>query len=114
MAFCWAQHYTISFKKVLSRPYELIILTLHLIISNAPSRFMVARHRLKRPLKRSAHLGKDRVHVSRAEAGIDRFAPKVDQDVAVMRDEMQHDDDRRGKEEERVVDEDGGGGLGRG
>lgn len=68
---------------------------------------MVARRRLKRPPKRSAHLAKNRMHVSLAEAGIDRVVPKVDQDVAVMRDEMQRDDDRRGKEEERVIDEDG-------
>jgi hypothetical protein len=33
--------------------------------------------------------------VSLAEAGIDRVAPKVDQDVAVMRDEIQRDEDRR-------------------
>lgn len=67
---------------------------------------MVARRRLKRPPKRSAHLAKNRMHVSLAEAGIDRVAPKVDQDVAVMRDEMQRDDDRRG-EKERAIDEDG-------
>jgi hypothetical protein len=30
-----------------------------------------------------------------AEAGIDRVAPKVDQDVKVMRDELERDDDRR-------------------
>jgi hypothetical protein len=47
------------------------------------------------------------MHVSLAEAGIDRVVPKVDQDVAVMRDEMQREDDRRGEEEERVIDEDG-------
>lgn len=33
--------------------------------------------------------------MSLAEAGIDRVAPKVDQDVAVMRDEIQRDEDRR-------------------
>lgn len=33
--------------------------------------------------------------MSLAEAGIDRMAPKVDQDVAVMRDEIQRDEDRR-------------------
>lgn len=57
--------------------------------------FQVARRRLKRPPRRSAHLTKNRVHVSLAEAGIDRVAPKVDQDVAVMRDEIQRDEDRR-------------------
>lgn len=56
---------------------------------------MVARRRLKRPPKRSAHLAKHRVHVKLAEAGIDRVAAKVDQDVKVMRDEIQRDDDRR-------------------
>ena len=35
------------------------------------------------------------MHVSLAEAGIDRVAPKVDQDVAVMRDEIQRDEERR-------------------
>jgi hypothetical protein len=30
-----------------------------------------------------------------AEAGIDRVAPRVDQDVKVMRDELERDDDRR-------------------
>jgi hypothetical protein len=57
--------------------------------------FQVARRRLKRPPRRSAHLTKNRVHVSLAEAGIDRVVPKVDQDVAVMRDEIQRDEDRR-------------------
>lgn len=56
---------------------------------------MVARRRLKRPPKRSAHLAKHRTHVSLAEAGIDRVAAKVDQDVKVMRDEIQRDDERR-------------------
>ncbi|KAG7443093.1 uncharacterized protein BT62DRAFT_954022 [Guyanagaster necrorhizus] len=56
---------------------------------------MVARRRLKRPPRRSAHLAKHRAHVSLAEAGIDRVAAKVDQDVKVMRDEIQRDDDRR-------------------
>lgn len=55
----------------------------------------VARRRLKRPPRRSAHLSTQRAHVSLAEAGIDRVAPKVDQDVKVMRDEIQRDDDRR-------------------
>jgi len=57
---------------------------------------MVARRRLKRPPKRSAHLAKHRVHVSLAEAGIDRVAPRVDQDVQVMRDEMARDERRDG------------------
>jgi hypothetical protein len=75
----------------------------------------VARRRLKRPPKRYAHLAKHRVHVSLAEAGIDRVAPKVDQDVRVMRDEMQRDDDRRdggpsqGEDDERGIEEEGDG-----
>ncbi|KAG1825369.1 hypothetical protein EV424DRAFT_1320067 [Suillus variegatus] len=81
--------------------------TSHYLIQRCSVPVMVARRRLKRPPKRSAHLAKNRMHVSLAEAGIDRVAPKVDQDVAVMRDEMQRDDDRRGKEGERVIDEDG-------
>lgn len=55
----------------------------------------VARRRLKRPPRRSAHLAKHRSHVSLAEAGIDRVAARVDQDVQVMRSEMQRDDERR-------------------
>ena len=56
---------------------------------------MVARRRLKRPPKRSAHLSTHRTHVSLAEAGIDRVAGKVDEDVKVMRDELQKDDKAR-------------------
>lgn len=56
---------------------------------------MVARRRLKRPPKKNAHLSTHRVHVSLAEAGIDRVAAKVDQDVQVMRDEIQKDDASR-------------------
>ena len=33
--------------------------------------------------------------MSLAQAGIDRVAPKVDQDVAVMREQVERDDDRR-------------------
>jgi len=56
---------------------------------------MVARRRLKRPPKRSAHLSTRRTHVSLAEAGIDRVAARVDEDVQVMRDEIEKDDKRR-------------------
>lgn len=70
---------------------------------------MVARRRLKRPPKRSAHLAKHRVHVSLAEAGIDRVAPKVDHAVAVMRDEMQREDQRRGEVSKRGIVEVGEG-----
>lgn len=55
----------------------------------------VARRRLKRPPRRSAHLATHRARVSLAQAGIDRVAPKVDQDVAVMREQVERDDDRR-------------------
>jgi hypothetical protein len=66
---------------------------------------MVARRRLKRPPRRSAHLATHRTHVSLAEAGIDRVAPKVDADVQVMRDELQRDDDRRDAAESYKADE---------
>jgi len=56
---------------------------------------MIARRRLKRPPKKSAHLSTHRARVKLAEAGIDRVAVKVDQDVKTMRDEMQKDDNRR-------------------
>ena len=56
---------------------------------------MVARRRLKRPPKKSAHLSTRRTHVSLAEAGIDRVAAKVDQDVQDMRNEIEKDDKRR-------------------
>ncbi|KAI0725644.1 hypothetical protein C8Q72DRAFT_850904 [Fomitopsis betulina] len=46
---------------------------------------MVARRRLKRPPRRSAHS-------RRTAAGVDRMAPKVDQDVANMRDQMQREE----------------------
>lgn len=55
----------------------------------------MARRRLKRPPRRSANLTKNRVHVSLAEAGIDRVAPKVDQDVATMRDQIERDEQNR-------------------
>ena len=53
----------------------------------------VARRRLKRPPRRSAHLATHRARVSLAEAaGIDRVAAKVDQDVAVMREQVERDE----------------------
>ncbi|KAF9468571.1 hypothetical protein BDZ94DRAFT_677681 [Collybia nuda] len=69
--------------------------TSHYLIQKCSVPVMVARRRLKRPPRRSAHLSTHRTHVSLAEAGIDRVAPKVDQDVKVMRDEIKRDDDRR-------------------
>lgn len=68
---------------------------------------MVARRRLKRPPKRSAHLSTHRQHVKLSEAGIDRVATKVDQDVKVMRDAIQKEDSRRdggpGSREDKLV-----------
>lgn len=55
---------------------------------------MVARRRLKRPPRRSAHLATHRARVSLAQAGIDRVATKVDQDVAAMRDQVAHEEER--------------------
>jgi len=56
---------------------------------------MVARRRLKRPPRKSAHLSTRRTHVSLAEAGIDRVAARVDEDIKVMRDEIEKDDKLR-------------------
>ena len=83
---------------------------------------MVARRRLnlKRPSKRSARLAKNRVHVSLAEAGIDRVAAKVDHAVEVMRDEIQWVDERgsegstRGLEATAEAEESEGEGEGEG
>lgn len=59
----------------------------------------VARRRLKRPPRRSAHLAPHRARVSLAQAaGIDRMAPKVDQDVADMRDQIERDDEDRDRQ----------------
>lgn len=59
----------------------------------------VARRRLKRPPKKSAHLNKNRVHKSLAEAAlIDRVAAKVDTDVKTMRDEIQRAEEERHQE----------------
>lgn len=57
---------------------------------------MVARRRLKKPPRRSAHLTQHRARVSLAEAaGVDRMASKVDQDVAALRDQMAQDEKER-------------------
>ncbi|KAF8964219.1 hypothetical protein BDZ97DRAFT_1904526 [Flammula alnicola] len=69
--------------------------TSHYLIQKCSVPVMVARRRLKRPPRKNAHLSTHRAHVSLAEAGIDRVAAKVDQDVQVMRDEIQKDDNRR-------------------
>jgi hypothetical protein len=70
---------------------------------------MVARRRLKRPPRRSAHLTKHRARVTLAEAaGIERVTPRVDEEVANMRDEIERSEDR---ESERMrVQEEGRGG----
>ncbi|KAJ7069837.1 hypothetical protein C8F01DRAFT_1114226 [Mycena amicta] len=85
--------------------------TSHYLIEKCSVPVMVARRRLKRPPRRSAHLATGRTHVSLAEAGIDRVARKVDADVQVMRDELQREDDRRDdtiKVGEQVLDEEEG------
>lgn len=56
---------------------------------------MVARRRLKRPPRRSAHLAKHRARVSLAEAaGVERVTPRVDEEVAHMRVEIERTEDR--------------------
>ncbi|KAF7346228.1 Usp domain-containing protein [Mycena sanguinolenta] len=72
--------------------------TSHYLIEKCSVPVMVARRRLKRPPRRSAHLATHRVHVSLAEAAIDRVAPKVDADVQIMREELQREDDRRDRD----------------
>ena len=58
---------------------------------------MVARRRLKRPPKRSAHLSPHRARVSLAEAaGVERVTAKVDADVEQMRVEMKRESMVRG------------------
>jgi len=69
--------------------------TSHYLIQKCSVPVMVARRRLKRPPKKSAHLSTRRTHVSLAEAVIDRVAGRVDQDVEVMRNEIEKDDKRR-------------------
>jgi len=82
--------------------------TSHYLIHKCSVPVMVARRRLKRPPRRSAHLAKHRVHVSLAEAGIDRVAPRVDQDVQVMREEIARDERR---DVNRSGSNRGGGGI---
>ncbi|KAF8631812.1 hypothetical protein AX17_005027 [Amanita inopinata Kibby_2008] len=69
--------------------------TSHYLIQKCSVPVMVARRRLKRPPRKSAHLSKHRTHVSLAEAAIDKVAAKVDADVKTMRDEMQREGERR-------------------
>lgn len=76
---------------------------------------MVARRRLKRPPRRSAHLAKHRARVSLAEAaGIERVTQRVDEEVANMRDQIERSEDResermRVQEEGRAGENDGEG-----
>ena len=57
---------------------------------------MVARRRLKRPAKKSAHLSTHRARKTLAEAArVERVTPKVDKDVEHMRDELEREEDRR-------------------
>ncbi|KAG6335974.1 hypothetical protein ID866_3127 [Astraeus odoratus] len=97
--------------------------TSHYLIQRCSVPVMVTRRRLKRPPKRSAHLTQHRARVSLVEAAqIDRVAAKVDQDVAVMRDEMQRENDRMGDgssipeggEADEVADGEGDGAEGEG
>ncbi|XP_006462714.1 hypothetical protein AGABI2DRAFT_72545 [Agaricus bisporus var. bisporus H97] len=69
--------------------------TSHYLIQKCSVPVMVARRRLKRPPKKSAHLSTQRQHVKLSEAGIDRVAARVDQDVQVMREEMQKEEKKR-------------------
>ncbi|KDQ62375.1 hypothetical protein JAAARDRAFT_30279 [Jaapia argillacea MUCL 33604] len=69
--------------------------TSHYLIQKCAVPVMVARRRLKRPPRRSAHLAPHRARVSLAEAGIDRVAAKVDNDVQAMRQEVERSNDPR-------------------
>lgn len=83
--------------------------TSHYLIQKCSVPVMVARRRLKRPPKKSAHLSTHRAHVSLAEAvqeaGIDRVAARVDEDVQVMLDEIKKDNTRRQIEKRRSRDD---------
>jgi predicted NBD/HSP70 family sugar kinase len=71
--------------------------TSHYLLQKAGVPVMVARRRLKRPPSARAHLDPRRAQprVRLAQAGIDRVARRVDQDVAHMREEVDEDDARR-------------------
>ncbi|KAH9922801.1 uncharacterized protein BXZ73DRAFT_104035 [Epithele typhae] len=87
--------------------------TSHYLIQKCSVPVMVARRRLKRPPRRSAHLKAHRARVSLAQAAVDRVASKVDQDVAKMRSEIARDDERRTEGHpapDRDDDDDGGDG----
>ncbi len=89
--------------------------TSHYLIQKCSVPVMVARRRLKRPPRRSAHLAKHRARVSLAEAaGVERVTQRVDEEVAQMRDQIERTEDResermRVQEERREGDNDGEG-----
>lgn len=89
--------------------------TSHYLIQKCSVPVMVARRRLKRPPRRSAHLAKHRARVSLAEAaGIERVTQRVDEEVANMRDQIERSEDResermRVQEEDREGENDGEG-----
>lgn len=79
--------------------------TSHYLIQKCSVPVMVARRRLKRPPRRSAHLAKHRARVSLAEAaGVERVTPRVDEEVAHMRVEIERTEDRE-SERMRVQEE---------
>ncbi|KIK69641.1 hypothetical protein GYMLUDRAFT_151485 [Collybiopsis luxurians FD-317 M1] len=82
--------------------------TSHYLIQKCSVPVMVARRRLKRPPRKSAHLATHRQHVSLAEAArTDRVVARVDEDVKVMRDEIQREDAQRSLTEAREIEEEG-------
>ncbi|KIJ54275.1 hypothetical protein M422DRAFT_153729 [Sphaerobolus stellatus SS14] len=75
--------------------------TSHYLIQKSSVPVMVARRRLKRPPRKSAHLASHRARVPLSEAAIDKAPSKVENDVEAMRDEIlkaeaERDRDRRG------------------
>ena len=61
---------------------------------------MVARRRLRRPARRSAHLSSHRARVSLAEAaGVERVTPKVDREVEHMRDQLEREDGQEDRDQ---------------
>ncbi|KAL5520162.1 hypothetical protein ACEPAG_1822 [Sanghuangporus baumii] len=74
--------------------------TSHYLVQKCSVPVMVARRRLRRPARRSAHLSSHRARVSLAEAaGIERVTPKVDREVENMRDELERDDRRENRDQ---------------
>ncbi|KAH8114573.1 hypothetical protein DFH11DRAFT_1855831 [Phellopilus nigrolimitatus] len=81
--------------------------TSHYLVQKCSVPVMVARRRLKRPARRSAHLSPHRARVSLAEAAsVERVTPKVDREVENMRDELTRDDERRENPSVEDVEED--------